>query len=95
MFFTMVWIYYAKMWLQLAFPFYLVFIAASLIIASRYFTAIQRFTARRALPVLATLFLLSYTKVLLIVSNDFFSFSKIVHLPNQYITLMWPVDASI
>ena len=28
---------YAKMWLQLAFPFYLMFIAASLIIVSRYF----------------------------------------------------------
>jgi len=45
---------YAKMWLQLAFPFYLIFIATSLIITSRYSTTIQRLTARRALPVLAT-----------------------------------------
>ena len=51
---------YAKMWLQLAFPFYLIFIATLIIITSRYSTTIQRLTARRALPVLATLFLLSY-----------------------------------
>ena len=55
---------YAKMWLQLAFPFYLIFIATSLIITSRYSSTIQRLTARRALPVLATLFLLSYAKIL-------------------------------
>ena len=54
---------YAKMWLQLAFPFYLIFIATSLIITSRYSTTVQRLTPRRALPVLATLFLLSYTKI--------------------------------
>ena len=55
---------YVKMWLQLAFPFYLIFIATLIIITSRYSTMIQRLTARRALPVLATLFLLSYTKIL-------------------------------
>ena len=60
---------YAKMWLQLAFPFYLIFIATSLIVTSRYSAKVQRLTARRALPVLATLFLLSYTKILLIVSR--------------------------
>ena len=54
---------YAKMWLQLAFPLYLIMIAASLIIASRYSTRIQRLTACRALPVLATPFLLSYSKL--------------------------------
>ena len=53
---------YTKMWLQLAFPFYLIFIVTLIIIiTSRYSTTMQRLTARRALPVLATLFLLSYT----------------------------------
>jgi len=86
---------YAKMWLQLTFPFYLIFIAATLIIASRYSTTIQRLTARRALPVLATLFLLSYTKMLLIVSSVLFSYSKIIHLPGEYTTLVWSVDANV
>ena len=86
---------YAKMWLQLVFPFYLIFIATSLIITSRYSTKIQRLTARRALPVLATLFLLSYTKILLIVSNVLFSYSSITHIPDKHTTLVWSVDANV
>ena len=86
---------YAKMWLQLAFPFYLIFIATSLIITSRYSITIQRLTARRALPVLATLFLLSYTKVLLVISRVMFSYSKIIHLPSRHTTIVWSVDANV
>ena len=86
---------YEKMWLQLAFPVYLIFIATLLIITSRYSTTIQRLTARRALPVLATLFLLSYTKVLLTVSNVLFSYTSITHLPSNHTTLVWSVDTSV
>ncbi|XP_065903086.1 uncharacterized protein [Dysidea avara] len=86
---------YAKMWLQLAFPFYLIFIATSLIITSRYSTTIQRLTARRALPVLATLFLLSCTKILLTISSVLFSYSKITHLPSEHISYAWSVDANL
>ena len=86
---------YAKMWLQLAFPFYLIFIATLIIITSRYSTTIQRLTARRALPVLATLFLLSYTKILRIVSSVLFFYSTITHLPSKHTTLVWSVDASV
>ena len=56
---------YVKTWLQLAFPAYLMIIAFALIIGSRYSSKLQRLTANRVLKVLATLFLLSYTKVLL------------------------------
>ena len=86
---------YAKMWLQLLYPFYLIFIAASLIMASRYSIKIQRLTAHRALPVLATLFLLSYTKVLRTVSSVLFSYSTITHLPSGHTTSVWSVDANI
>ena len=86
---------YVKMWLQLVFPIYLIFIATLLIITSRYSTTIQRLTARRALPVLATLFLLSYTKVLLTVSNVLFSYTSITHLPSNHTTLVWSVDTSV
>ena len=86
---------YAKMWLQLAFSFYLIFIATSLIMTSRYSTTIQRLTARRALPVLATLFLLSYTKILLVVSSVLFLYSKIIHLPNGHTSPIWSADANI
>ena len=86
---------YAKMWLQLAFPFYIIFIATSLIINSRYSTTIQRLTARRALPVLATLFLLSYTKILHIVSSVLFSYSKVTYLPSEHTALVWSIDANV
>ena len=86
---------YAKMWLQLAFPFYLIFIATLLIITSRYSTTIQRLTARRALPVLATLFLLSYTKILHTVSCVLFSYSTITKLPGEQSTIAWSVDANV
>ena len=86
---------YAKMWLQLAFPAYLILIATLLIIASRYSTKVQRITACRALPVLATLFLLSYTKILRTVSSVLFYYSTITHLPSGHNTLVWAVDANV
>ena len=86
---------YAKAWLQLMFPAYLILIATSLIIASRYSGRIQRLTARRALPVLATLFLLSYTKVLLLVSSVLFFYSTTTHLPSNKTTVLWLVDPNV
>ena len=86
---------YAKMWLQLVFPIYLIFISTLIIITSRYSTTIQRLTARRVLPVLATLFLLSYTKILRIVSSVLFFYSTITHLPSNHKTRVWSVDANV
>jgi len=86
---------YAKMWLQLAFPAYLIFIATLLIITSRYSTRIQRLTAHRALPVLATLFLLSYNKILNTVSSILFSYSIITQLPSEQSILVWSIDANV
>ena len=86
---------YTKMWLQLAFPVYLILIAASLIMGSRYSTRIQRLTARRALPVLATLFLLSYTKMLRTTCNVLFLYSRVIYLPSNKTKLMWSVDTNV
>ena len=86
---------YAKMWLQLFFPFYLIIIAALIITSSRYSSRILRLTYTRSLPVLATLFLLSYTGVLRTVSTVLFSYSTIVHLPGGHKQTMWSIDASV
>ena len=86
---------YGKMWLQLVFPFYLFFIAIALIIGSRYSTKIQRLTAQRALPVLATIFLLSYTKILQTVSTVLFLYTSITHLPSRHTTIVWSIDANV
>ena len=86
---------YNKIWLQIAFPVYLIIIATLLIIGSRYSTKVQRLTARRALAVLATLFLLSYTKILRTVSHVLFFYSTITDLPSNKTTVVWSVDANV
>ena len=86
---------YAKMWLQLFFPFYLIIIATIIIISSRYSSRILRLTYTRSLPVLATLFLLSYTSVLRAVLTVLFSYSTITKLPSGDQQLVWSIDASV
>ena len=86
---------YVKMWLQLFFPTYLIIIAVSIIIASRYSSRILRLTYRRSLPVLATLFLLSYTGVLRVVLTVLFSYSTITHYPSGDKQTVWSIDASV
>ena len=44
---------------------------------------------------LATLFLLSYTKILRIVSNVLFFYSTITNLPSKHTMLVWSVDANV
>ena len=86
---------YAKVWLQLFFPLYLILIATFIIIASRYSSRILRWTYTRSLPVLATLFLLSYTGILRAVSTVLFSYSTITELPSGHQQVAWSVDASV
>ena len=86
---------YAKVWLQLFFPFYLTIIAIVIIIASRYSPRIFRLTSSRSLPVLATLFLLSYTGVLRTVLTVLFSYSTITHLPSGHQQIVRSIDASV
>ena len=83
------------MWLQLAFPSYLMTIAFALIIGSRYSSKLQKLTTNRVLKVLATLFLLSYTKILLTVSQVLFFFSTVTHVPSQQTSLVWSVDTGV
>ena len=86
---------YAKMWLQLFFPSYLIIIAISIIIASRYSSRMLRLTYSRSLPVLATLFLLSYTGVLRVVLTVLFSYSTITDYPSGDKQIVWSIDASV
>ena len=86
---------YTKIWLQFAFPVYLIIIATLLIIGSRYSSKVQSLTARRALAVLATLFQLSYTKILRTLSYVLFFYSTITDLPSNKTTIVWSVDANV
>ena len=86
---------YDKTWLQLFFPAYLIILAVIIIVASRYSSKLLRLTYTRSLPVLATLFLLSYTGVLRTVLTVLFSYSTITHLPSGHKQIVWSIDASI
>ena len=55
---------YGKAWLQFVFPFYVWCIAGLIIVLARYSTRFARLTGNNFVPVLATLFLLSYAKLL-------------------------------
>ena len=54
---------YIKTWLQFAFPIYIWALVGLIVILSRRFTMITRLMGTNAVKVLATLFLLSYTKL--------------------------------
>ena len=63
---------YAKTWLLLVFPLYVWLSVCIAIVASRYSVAISRIlTPNNQLHVLATLFLLSYTKILQVITTVF------------------------
>ena len=66
---------YAKVWLQFVFPIYIWLIIILIIIVSHYSIRMSRLVGSNAVPVLATLFLLSYVKIIRIniVALRFFS----------------------
>ena len=64
---------YAKTWLQFVFPLYIWLMVITIIVASHYSTTVSRLTPNNALQVLATLFLLSYAKILRVVITVFSS----------------------
>ena len=83
---------YAKMFIQLFFPFYL---AVLIIISGRYSGRILKLTFARSLPALATLFLISHTSVLSAVLTVLFSYSTLTQLPSGHQQLVWSIDASV
>ena len=86
---------YGKAWLQLAFPVYLLGLAVLIIQASKYINKIQKLTRNNAVSVLATLFLLSYSKVLLATCKVIFFYTQVISLPNKTKETFWSVDTSV
>ena len=83
---------YAQTWLQFAFPLYVWFLITLIIITSRYSTLVTKLIGSNPIAVLATLLLMSYTKILKSIIEIFFS----VHLeyPNTTVTV-WFKDATV
>ena len=84
---------YAETWLQFCFPLYIWLLAIIIIISSHYSSRISRISSRNALQVLATLFLISYTKLLRLVI-DVVSFT-VLKYPDGYTRAVWPYDGNI
>ena len=83
---------YWNTWLQFAFPAYLLLLMGSIIVGCHYSVWLCRLCGSHAVPALATLFLMSYTKILLTVTNAL-SMSR---LPcNDSILTVWSVDGNI
>ena len=84
---------YTKIWFQFFFPIYIWVLVTIIIITSHYFTIASRLSGRNAVQVLATLFLLSYTKLLQIVVIVF-SFTTITY-PDGYSKTVWLYDGNL
>ena len=84
---------YWKTWFQFVFPLYIWIIAALIIILSHYYTRVARLFGRNSVPVLATLILLSYAKLLRTIITAF-SFA-VLKLPNDSKTVVWLLDGNI
>ena len=84
---------YIKTWLQFVFPAYIWALVGLIIIGSRYSVTLSNHLATNAVPVLATLFLLSYTKILrTIVAALSFTF---INLPDETTEAVWLRDGNI
>ena len=84
---------YAKTWLQFLFPMYIWIIVVLIIVSSHYSTTVAKFSGRNAVQVLATLFLLSYAK-LLRVTITAFSFT-LLEYPDSSVKRIWLYNGNV
>ena len=86
---------YAATWLRFIFPFYVLLIVVAMSFASRYFQIIEKITRKRAIPVIATLYLLSYNKIMLITLRVLFSYTTVYHLYDISTDIHWSIDTGV
>ena len=85
---------YVKTWLQLAFPLYVISLVVAIIIISDYSTKFAAlFTGKNPIATLATLILLSYTKLLRTIIASL-SFTTLQYSNGSH-EVVWLVDANI
>ena len=83
---------YWNTWLQFVFPAYLFLLMGGTIVGCRYSVWLCRLCGSHTVPALATLFLMSYTKILLTVTNAL----SMSQLPcNGSLLTVWSVDGNI
>ena len=83
---------YAQTWLQFAFPLYVWLLISLIIITSRYSLLMTKLIGSNPIAVLATLLLMSYTKILKNLINVFLSVQ--LDYPEKKVTV-WYKDATV
>ena len=83
-----------KTWLQFIFPLYIWTIAGAIIVASRYSIRLTNLLGNRAVPVLDTLFLLSYMKLLRTLSAAM-DFLTLIEYPSETKLIVWSEDGNL
>ena len=83
---------YWNTWLQFVFPAYLFLLMGGIVVGCRYSVWLCRLCGSHAVPALATLFLMSYTKLLLTVTNAL----SMSQLPcKDSVLTVWSIDGNI
>ena len=83
---------YAKVWLQFVFPLYIWSIAGLIIVLSRYSDRVAKLMGNSSVPVLATLFLLSYVKLLRTIIS---ALSLSILTTTDSTKVVWSTDGNI
>ena len=84
---------YAKAWLQFVFPLYICFIVTMIIVVTNYSLKASKLLGSNCVQVLATLFLLSYSKLL---RNIIIVFSStVIVYPDQFPRKVWLYDGNV
>ena len=84
---------YAKAWLQFMFTLYIYFIVAVIIIITKYSLKASKLLGRNCVQVLATLFLLSYSKLLRNIITVFSS--AVLVYPDRFPRRVWLHDGNV
>ena len=84
---------YTETWLQFCFPVYIWLLVIIIIVSSHYSIQASKLSGSNAVQVLATLFLLSYTKLLRI-GIDVASFTTVT-FPDGFTKIVWLYDGNI
>ena len=85
----------SKAWLQFIFPGYVWFLLILIIILSQYSSKVVRLVGSNAVPVLATMILLSYTKLIRTVFQALYFINIQCNGDNNVTLLRWYIDANV
>ena len=85
---------FSKTWLQFVFPFYILTISGLIIMAMKHSIRLTMLLGDKAVPVLDTLLLLSYMKLLRVVIASL-EFSTISKYPQELTLLVWSIDGNL